>query len=223
MPERGRAAAAAALLVALIAPSRAHAGWWTPPDGDAEEEEIGRVRFSPRFSFWAGTFDRPSRACRSFATPGDVPTIEPTIDVAEAVALPPGGGGGFCQTNNSDEVGIGAAAEVAFRVTGPLHLTASIELLYTFPERDYALKNQVIVPLSFGILFTFDDWIFRPILAAHITPLLYLTDDTRDFTAGGELGFGWRLWSWGDASLTVSKHFAETADLWQVQLGLHPL
>ena len=215
-PERRFGAAALPWVLVLAAAAPAHADYWTPEP----ERAIPRIRLSPRLSFWAGSFERPARACKDTGFPTSL--ASPTAPDLGGLgrALTPGF---VCNTSGSGEIGIGAAAEIAFGITGPLFITAALEVLYTFPNRDYSLKNQLILPLAIGVLLTWPAWRFRPILAAKITPLLYLTDDTRDFAVGGEGGFALRLSDWGDIAFTLGKHNGDSIDAWQVQLAAYPL
>lgn len=188
----------------------AHAGDWRYEPQDESERALARLRYTVRADLWVARYDRPQRACAF------------SFDVAEAVALPTPPGGGGCDSSRSDEVGVGPGLSAEFRVIGPLYITAGIDLLYSTPDSS-ALKSQVIVPIPLGLLVTPYNWTLRPLLRAQVTPLIYLTDDTRDFATGIDGGFALRATDWGDLSLTIGYHKGETLSSWQVEFGLHPI
>lgn len=215
---RARSCVAAVALAAIgspLAPAGiAQAGEWTYKSDKIEDRAKSPFRFSTKGDLWIARFNRPARACdlgRPPLAPGGRPS-----------ELLPGGASSLCVTRDSSEVGFGTGIEVAFRLTQPLYLTAGIDILYTIAERK-VLKNQVIVPATFGALVTFYEWSFRPIARFALTPMLYLTDDARDFMFGGEGGFAWRILDWGDLSFTVGYKKANSVKTWDIQLGLHPI
>ena len=207
----------------MIWPATAQAGWWIHDGSDDGEPATERVRFTSQVSFWTGTFDRPSRACEPFGFGIPVPTVPPVFaNALRAEQLGPLTSP--CPSDNSFEIGVGASVGVTFRVFGPVHLSTGLQLVYTFPNFDYMLKNQVIVLIEFSVLITWPEWNFRPILSAEVTPLLYLSDDARDYALGGTAGFAWRIAGvdWGDLTFTVSHHRADSLIGWQVRAGLSP-
>lgn len=220
----GRLAAAAAALAATFAASSAHAGWWVyDPDPTTGDPELPRVRFGPHLGFWTGVFDRPARACKDvgfFGEPGfdfDLPQPEPR---AGQVQPEPSFG---CGSDNSDEIAVTGGVTATFRAIGPIHLSLGLELAYTFPNRDFVLKNQLIAALPIGLGLTFPEWTVRPIAQATITPLLYVTDDARDYALGFELGLALRVPGWGDLVLTGAYNDAETMEGGAFRLALYPL
>jgi len=206
--------ALALALMLLAAP--VEAGWWSHDDGDASTTpRVPSLRFTPQLGVWIATYGRPSRACRTDAFFG------PGVFIAElraAAHLTPT----TCASAGSDEIGIGAGGELAFRAWGPLHLTAALHLVYSFPERDFSLTRQLIVPLQLGALLTVPEWSFRPILAGKIAPLLYLSDDSRDFSYVAEGGFAARIDGVGDLSATLGYHTGETVRAFHISIGLTP-
>ncbi|MCK6547927.1 hypothetical protein L6R52_18895 [Myxococcota bacterium] len=204
------------ILTALVAsaPSTARAEDWVWESDDADVRASANVRFSSRFDVWFATFDRPARACDPDATP---------------VIAPPFAGGpigsrettGGCSGGLSDELGFGTGVTVAFRLFDPLYVTAGLDVVYTTPD-DGRYKNQIVVPVPFGLLVTYHPWMFRPVLHLTITPMLYVTDDARDYTLGTDVGFAWRVLDWGDLSLTAGYRSATTVDLVQLEVALHP-
>lgn len=206
-------------------PALAQAEEWIYQDDDIDARALAIVRFSGHVDLWVSTFERPPRACDA----GSI-GFSPRVPMRAVRALrttqlfPPGTGtlGGFCSSSASDEIGIGAGVEVAFRIASPLYVTAGVDAVYTTPESPQ-LKNQAILSAPFGVLLTNYAWSLRPIAHAKIMPILYLTDDARDYTLGFDLGFAARILDWGDASFTVGYKTAETITSWQIELALHPL
>lgn len=222
-----RALIGIATATCVATPTLANAGWWVHDDGDLKTAPSETaIYFTPYIGVWAGNYERPSRACKPLFTTGfEFP--EPVLVRSDSLRKKqvddePADFTG-CYTEDSDEIGISAGGELTFRVVGPLHFTAGVYFVYTFPNRDYELKNQVIIPLQFGVLLTWPEWSFRPIVAAEVTPLLYITDDSRDYALGGKGGFAWRVSGFGDILATVGHHRSETLIGWQVQIGLLPL
>lgn len=197
--------------IAVCASRSARAGEWVYESEDADVRAGARLRFSSRFSFWIGTFHRPPRAC-GFAIPGVAGT--PGFYTAQAGLV-------GCAAD-SDEVALGPGVEAAFRVAGPFYLTAGIDFLYSAPESS-SIDSQLVIPVGFGALFTWYPWALRPIARAHITPILYLGDDARDYTVGIDGGFAGRILDWGDLSVMLGYQTAETVESWQIQIGLHPI
>ncbi len=200
-----------ALLIGQAAPAEASS--WIYQDAESNARESKLFRFSPRLNFWVANFDRPPRACR--AGPVGFPTLElraeqlPTQDF-------------FCASQSSDELAFGSGLEFGFRALGPIYLTAGLDFVYTAPDSS-AIKNQLVIALPFGVMFTWYEWRFRPIAHFEITPVLYVTDDSRDYTLGGNAGFAYRILDFGSISLTAGYMWADTMTAWQVQLGLHPI
>jgi hypothetical protein len=191
------------LLVALALlsaePALAQPKSWIPESEEASERAGKLFRFSPRLNFWIGNFDRPPRACRTV-----------------------GGFETFCPAEDSDELAFGSGLEISFRTLLFIYITAGIDFVYTAPTSN-ALQNQLIVALPFGLTFTWYEWVFRPIARFEITPVLYITDDSRDYTLGGSGGVAYRILDFGSISLTAGYLWAETMSAVQVQLGLHPI
>jgi hypothetical protein len=201
---------AVVLACAVTAPSIARAEDWVHESDDVDDRASAQVRFASRFDVWIATFDRPARACDTSGAP--------------RVAPPPGVGGfgaPSCSGGYSDELGFGAGVTVAFRLFDPLYVTAGLDLVYTTPD-DASYKNQIVVPVPLGLLVTYHPWMFRPVLHFTITPMLYVTDDARDYTLGTDLGFAWRVLDWGDLGFTIGYRSASTVDLVQLELALHP-
>lgn len=199
---------------------------WRWDGGTIEEKAASIVRFQTRFDVWVATYDRPDRACDTFdfGEGGDVP---PTLRGtklqrglrATQVEIPDYFG---CNSSNSSEVGYGAGTEVSFRVISPLHFTVGIDLIYTDPSSEL-IKNQIVIAVPFGILLTSYEWTFRPILQPTLTPILYLTDDARDYTFGVDFGGAWRVADWADLSVVIGYKGSETVTTWNFQVALHPM
>jgi hypothetical protein len=188
----------------------ARAEYWSYEEDDVETRASALLRFSSRADLWFSTYSRPVRACdpSQFGIFGTPPLNN--------------GFAGLCNNAHSDETGIGTGIEAAFRVVRPIYVFAGIDLVYTFPNHR-GLKNQIVIPAPFGILITFHEWTVRPIARATITPLVYLTDDARDYTLGGDLGFAWRVLDWGDLSFTLGYKTAATIKSWQLEVAIHPV
>jgi hypothetical protein len=174
-------------------------GWWVYDPAEREENPIPRLRFAPHVGFWAANFDRPTRACEE-----------------DRIAFI------GCANDDSDEIGVAAGASMLVRVFGPIHLSASIELVYTFPERDFVLKNQLIIPMPIAIGITFPNWPIRPILSGSIMPVLYVTDDARDYALGVEGGFAWRVLSLGELAIVGSYHSGDTLESFVMRVAIFP-
>lgn len=211
-----RTAAIAALTLVLLTPAAASAGWWTYDNDGSESVIVPRVRFGSQVGLWSAEFDRPARACRD-----EFRQVIPRVGGELQEDIDPG----FfsCANDNSTELGISAGAGVSFRLLGPLHLNAALEAIFTIPERDFALKNQLIVSLPIFLSLTFPKWVVRPILSGGLMPLLYLTDDSRDYAICSEVGLALRVGNWGDISFTASYLGAETAEGVAVRLAVSPL
>lgn len=203
------------LLGILANQGTAAAEHWVWESGEAEDRALSRLRFATRANVWMAEFNRPARACRppSF---GFFPGVAQELRSAQAIP------GAFCQSEGSAELGLGPGLELSFRVAGPVYLAAGVDLLYTTPA-SAALKHQVVLAVPMSVMLTWYPWALRPIAQATITPVLYLTDDARDYTLGGAAGLALRLMSFGDLSLTVGYHGSETVQSWTVQIGVHPL
>ncbi len=206
-----------ALLILFWAlPAQAEFWSWAPSDA-SERGHQARWRFSGHMQVWVGTYDRPSSACKA----PESPFVGEPLRLSKQ-ALRPAQFDFFCNHDASDEVGLGFGGEVAFKAVAPLYLTAGLDWVYTSPDSSY-VRKQVVVGVPFGLLLTWYRWTFRPFLHAQITPVLYLTDGTRDYTMGLSGGFALRLVDFGDLSLKVGYHGAETLQLWVVQIGIHPI
>jgi hypothetical protein len=207
--------ALAVVLFALPAQAIAQPKSWIWESEDASEREAKLFRFSPRLNFWSGNFDRPPRACKTVAIPR---IAEPRALRSTQIDFPDP----FCPSEDSDELAFGSGVEIAFRTIPFIYLTAGIDFVYTAPEFD-AVKNQLIIALPFGIMFTYYEWAFRPIAHFEITPVLYVTDDSRDYTLGGNGGVAYRILDFGSISVTAGYLWAETMTAIQVQIGVHPI
>jgi hypothetical protein len=205
------------VLAAVMVERPARADWWSYQADDRESQATAAIRFSGHMSIWAANFNRPSRACSVGFGIGGLSMQGRLRSNLRAEQ-------GFlgCNSANSSETAIGTGPGVMFRVVEPIHLTADLEIAYTFPARDYELKNQIIIPLAIGLVITWPSWPVRPILSAKVTPLLYITDDSRDYALGGELGAAFRLPAWGDLAFTVGYHEANTMHAWMVLLAIYP-
>jgi hypothetical protein len=201
----------------VLLPRAALAEYWSWEADDVETRAGSLFRFSTRADLWVSTYNRPARACDPSAF-----NIAPALPSARMQVPPTTGLGSLCNTAHSDETGIGTGIEASFRVIRPIHVFAGIDLVYTLPGRR-GLKHQIVIPAPFGILFTFYEWTVRPIARATITPLVYLTDDARDYTLGGDLGFAWRVLDWGDLSFTVGYKTASTIKSIQLEIAVHPV
>lgn len=211
----GRSALLVLLLCAQSAPAFAQPkSWYYEREEDVDSRAGRRVRFSPRFNFWISSFNRPPRACRS------VPLGAPRAIALRAEQLPVPGFA--CNTEGSSELGFGSGLEFAFRTIGPVYLTAGADFVYTQPDGSF-IKNQLVVSLPFGVLLTWYEWFLRPIAYFQVTPILYITDDSRDYTFGGGGGIAYRILDFGSLSLTTGYQFADSMTGWQVQIGVHPL
>jgi len=210
---RRRASRSLALLsfVLLIGGARsANAGYWSFEDEDVESRAGSLLRFSSRADLWFSTYNRPPRAC----DPSQFGVFPTLVGSRSFTSL--------CNTSHSEETGIGTGIEASFRVIRPIYVFAGIDLVYTLPNHR-GLKNQIVIPAPFGVLITFYEWTVRPIGRATITPLIYLTDDARDYTLGGDLGFAWRVLDWGDLSFTLGYKTAATIKSWQLEVAIHPV
>lgn len=214
MPRIRQLLAVVTLLLALPETGRAES--WTYSDADAQAFQ--RWRYSARAGVWVGTFDRPQRACdpgRLFPEGEDV-TLRLPLRSAQ---IP---GGFFCPNDSSDEVGLSAGVNVSYRAISPLHFTLGLDLVYTEPSAQI-LKNQLVVAVPFGILFTWYEWFLRPIVHLTITPVVFVTDVDRDFTMGFDVGGAYRIPELFDLSLTVGRNWSSHVDHWSVLLAFHPL
>jgi len=189
---------------------------WIWESEEASEREGKLFRFSPRLNFWAANFDRPPRACKTLI-PNVIPESGRFPLRAQQIGIDP-----FCPSEDSDEYAFGSGVELAFRAFLFIYLTAGIDFVYTAPQFN-SIKNQLIIALPFGVMFTWYEWAFRPIAHFEITPMLYVTDDSRDYTLGGNGGVAYRILDFGSISLTAGYVWAETMTAVQVQLGLHPI
>jgi hypothetical protein len=201
------------LLLALPAPALAQPKSWIWEDEDAgarDEDEL--FRFSPRLNFWKGNFDRPPRACKTV-----IPEAGRFALRSAQIDFPT-----FCPSEDSNEYAFGSGVEIAFRALWFIYLTAGIDFVYTAPEFS-SIKNQLIIALPFGVMFTYYEWVIRPIAHFEITPVLYITDDSRDYTLGGNAGVAYRILDFGSISLTGGYLWAETMTAIQVQIGIHPI
>lgn len=207
------------LLVVLAAPLPAQAEkYWTWETGQVEDAADKPFRFSARAGLWFATFDRPERACEPSAFGFGFPT---TFELKSAQADDPPGFS-LCAADNSSEVGVTTGAEATFRIIGPVHFSAGLDVVYTAPD-NFGIKNQLIVAVPFSLTFTWYPWSLRPYAQVSITPVIYLTDDNRDYTLGGGGGLAYRLGSFADLSFGVGYHTAETASIWAVEFQLHPI
>lgn len=203
-----------ALIPLALAILPAQSKSWIYESEDTSEQELKLFRFSPRLNLWIANFDRPPRACRL--------TSVPTRGRRELRAQQFQQEDAFCPAENSDEIAIGSGVELGFRAIGPIYLTAGIDFVYTAPSSN-AVKNQLVLALPFGVMLTWYEWTFRPILHFEVTPVLYVTDDSRDYTLGGNGGIAYRILSFGSISLTGGYLWAETMSAVQIQLGVHPI
>jgi hypothetical protein len=192
-----RAIITVVLASAALAASPARAGYWSYESEAVEERALARVRFSTHAELWAANFNRPMRACSAF----------------DGFIVP-------CNASSSDEIGVGSGIEAAFRMVAPLYVTTGFDFVYTTPSRN-GVKNQVVIAAPFSLLLTFYEWSVRPILRGTITPIVYLTDDARDYTLGGDAGFGWRVLDSCDLSITLGYKTASTVRSWQIEIGFH--
>ncbi|MBK6687101.1 MAG: hypothetical protein IPG45_21715 [Deltaproteobacteria bacterium] len=212
----------ALFLVMLSAARPAQAEkYWTWDTGQLDDQADRPFRFSARTGLWFATFDRPERAC-------DLTSALPGFGILElksGAALRPAQDDqvfSACNANNSDEVGVTTGAEATFRILGPLHFSAGLDVVYTAPE-SFGIKNQLIFAVPFALTFTWYPWAFRPYAQLKITPIIYITDDNRDYTLGAGGGAAYRLGHFGDLSFGVGYHTAETASIWMLELQLHPI
>ena len=205
--------------VASLWPAAAQAGDWVYQRPEARERAFQRWRWSASTGIWVGTYDRPQRACDPSRVFGGESVRIAGLRQGLRVAQVPGFG---CPFDRSDEVGLSAGADVAFRVASPLYATMGLDLVYTEPDSQL-LQNQVMVAMPFGILVTWYEWVVRPILHLTLTPMVFITDGNRDFTAGGDLGLGYRILDFGDVALTVGRHWSTTVDHWTVRVAVHPM
>ena len=187
---------------------------WIPESDEVSEREGKLFRFSPRLNFWKAKFDRPPRACK--AADG------PIFFNRAGLRAQQGGFSPFCPSEDSDELAFGSGVEIAFRALYFIYLTAGVDFVYTAPEFN-TIKNQLILALPFGVMFTWYEWVVRPIAHFEITPMLYVTDDSRDYTLGGNGGIAYRILDFGSISLTAGYLWAETMSAVQVQIGVHPI
>jgi hypothetical protein len=209
-------------VLATAIPTVAFAEDWRWESGKIEDKATSIVRFQTRLDLWVSTYNRPERACETSPFEDtDIATRLARLRPQQEEPPPPPGFFG-CIASNSSEIGFGAGTEVSFRVISPLHVTVGIDLLYTDPSSS-DIKNQIVIAVPFGILLTSYAWVLRPILQPTITPVLYVTDDARDYTLGVDFGGAWRIADWGDLSLIVGYKGAETVKSWNVQVALHPI
>jgi hypothetical protein len=200
------AIAAAAVILAPASP--AAAGWW---DYDRSAEDGPRLRFGPNVGFWIANFNRPSRACNFIFEGEDLPvaTTQGRLRRAQSGRLAQDFG---CFSSSSDEIAGSLGAAVVIHAWGPIHLGAGVDLIYTFPERDFALKNQLILALPLQVGLTPRGWPVRPFASFSLLPLLYLTDDARDYAIGFEAGFAARVPEIGELGLSGGYHQADTME-----------
>ena len=186
---------------------------WEEADEDVAVQARKRFRFSSHFNVWIASFERPPRACRS------------TLQGANRLELRSQqipGFGGLCSNQDSEELAYGAGVQFAFRTLGPVYLTGGLDFVYTDPDFS-VIKNQLVVGLPFGVMVTWYEWVFRPIAYFRLTPVLYVTDDSRDYTWGGGAGVAVRILSFGSISLMAGYHYAETMNTVSVEMGVHPI
>lgn len=208
---------ALALALSFVA-TPAFADDWIWESGDPDDAAGRRVRFALNLNLWVSTYNRPPSACRptfGFEDEGGFLTRR-----ALRTAQVPGFS--FCNNENSQEIGAGPGIDVQFRAFGPFYVTVGLDVFYTEPD-GFAIQNQWVVAVPFGIRVTWPHWTLRPIAEALITPVLYLTDDGRDYTLGGRGGVAYRLGAFGDLSLLIGYQTAETLDNVSITLGLQPI
>lgn len=205
---------AALVLLASLVAAPASADDWIFESGDPDDAAGRRVRFALNLNIWRATFNRPPSACRpttgieDFATRGLRPAQFPPF--------------AFCNNENASETAAGPGIDVQFRALGPLYFTVGLDVFYTEPD-SFALTNQWVIAVPFGMRLTWPHWTLRPIAEALITPVLYVTDDGRDYTLGGRGGVAYRLGAFGDLSLLIGYQTAETLDNVSITLGLQPI
>lgn len=215
----GRWLAGLALVAAVLAGRTARADDWVWDDRDPDTPPTRsrtQLRVHARTGLWLGTFDRTLAGCRAIPDGigiGIAP--QPGVDFLRASQI-----GAFCDTEASFELGLGVGAEVAFRAIGPLHFTAAAYFLYTFPDRDFELTNQIVVPLPLGVRLTMPEWAVRPVVSAQVTPILFLSDGAKDYTFGVGGGLEWPLYGENDMSFTMSYETRERLELWRFEVGL---
>jgi hypothetical protein len=196
--------------------------YWTWSTGEVEDAAYTRLRFAARTSIWVANFDRPERACEPFGLFPDFPAFGSNGLRAAQLEPEPEEQFSACGANDSDEIGVSTGGEFTFRVIGPLHVSGGLDIVYTAPD-GFGIKNQVIIAIPFSVTLTWYPWALRPYVQASITPLIYITDDARDYTLGAGAGLAYRLGAFADLSFGVGHHSADTADVWMLQLQLHPI
>lgn len=212
--------AAVVLFATLVASPAFAEGDWVYESGDPDDAAGRRVRFALNINIWRGTFNRPPSACRPTTGFEDGEDIGFAASRALRPAqFPPFA---FCNNERASETAAGPGIDVQFRAFGPLYVTVGLDLFYTEPD-SFALTNQWVIAVPFGLRLTWPHWTLRPIAEALITPVLYVTDDGRDYTLGGRGGLAYRLGSFGDLSLLVGYQTAETLDNVSITLGLQPI
>lgn len=112
---------------------------------------------------------------------------------------------------------MGGGVEARIHMTGPAFATVALALVRTFPEP--ALNAQVVVPLSLGVLVTWPSWPVRPLFGASATPILYVTDDARDYTLGVRVGFEASVLGLV-VGIDSTRHFAKTFEGTEVSISL---
>lgn len=215
------AALIASITGLIILPKNARAEDWRWTSGKVEDEADAIVRFQTRLDLWVATFNRPDRACKSFGGFNEGPP-PPTAGRSGLRAEQDEPGFFGCNAAHSKEIAFGPGVEVSFKVINPLHVAVGFDLIYTDPSGS-SIKNQILFAVPFSILLTEYRWPLRPLLQATITPILYVTDDARDYTLGADAGVAWRVVDWGDLSLTIGYKTSETVKSWNFQVALHPI
>lgn len=167
---------------------------WSYKSEAPSERSSSRFSLAPRISIWNADFKRPGGQCAR----------------------------GFCQDGFSSEWVAGLGLEVAFQLMGPFHVTAALDFLYSEPN-SFGIQNQVIINVPVSILITFPEWIVRPIAQAQLTPILYVTDDSRDYTLGANGGAAVRIARLGSVFATFGYHVSETLKAFEFQVGLQPI
>lgn len=208
------------VLLATFVATPVLASDWVYESGDPDDAAGRRVRFALNLNIWRSQYNRPPTACRPTTGFGeeDVAFLRSRRPLRPA-QFP---GFSFCNNEQSTETGAGPGIDVQFRAFGPMYITVGLDIFYTEPD-SFAIKNQWVVAVPFGLRFTWPHWTLRPIAEAIITPVLYLTDDGRDYTLGGRGGLAYRLGALGDLSLLIGYQTAETLDNVSITLGLQPI
>ncbi|MBI4818196.1 MAG: hypothetical protein HY791_18175 [Deltaproteobacteria bacterium] len=148
------------------------------------------VAAEPKLSVWTGIFDRPLRACL---------------------------GQNVCSPDVSEELGIGAGFDVRIHTFGPLFVLFGLEVVRTIV--DPSLNPQFILPVELGAELTWPLWPVRPLFAVLLTPLLYLSDDARDFAVSVRVGLEATVSGFGRIGFSSTRHGAETFEGFQVSLS----